>query len=53
MFIGVEAMSDQEFKNLEAQVNVEIQKALPVTVFTYKENDPELKNVCIIFRYIL
>lgn len=46
MFTGVEAISDQEFKCLEAQVNVEIQKALPVTVLIYKENDPELKKVC-------
>lgn len=47
LFIGVEAISDQEFKDLEAQVNAEIQKALPVTVLIYKDNDPELENVCI------
>lgn len=52
MFTGVEAMSDQEFKCLEAQVNVEIQKALPVTVLIYKENDPELKNVCMKCTFI-
>lgn len=46
MITGVEAISDQEFKCLEAQVNDEIQKALPVTVLIYKENDPELKKVC-------